>query len=170
MNLRRIPVTVCGPALDFVPFGSEERAEAHIRKHVLDPSERWETILPREAIEAARRGAPEALEELSGGYLREIAEGARFGASFPCHLHGALAPSEPPWYAFLSRRGVRIFASGGRIRTAYRTALRKGGHTDYAYFARAWFDFFARASGKACFAAPAPPNVVSWRALPEATP
>ena len=187
MRLSRAKAEFCGEALDLAVFYPEGRAVEHIRKHVFDPSERWETLIPSEVIAAAKSLEPLALQRAYDGYAAEIAEGVRFGASFPCHLHTEhRGPADPAWrphFGFLSRRGVRIFADRSRVRTAYRTALRRGGHSDYAYFARAWFDFMTRScalSGSAGLAEPgeervrraclgraglAPPNIVQWRAL-----
>jgi hypothetical protein len=171
MKLRRARASPCGETLDVAIFSSEERAAEHIRKHVLDPAERWETIVSPDVIEAARTRDPQAVERVYEAYADEIASGLRFGAHLPCHLHGvrpsAPAASDPPCYGFLSRRGVRIFSDDRRIRTAYRTALRRGGHSDYAYFARAWFDFLARSSCKTCLSAQLPPNIVEWKSLEE---
>jgi hypothetical protein len=179
MNLRRVRVTVCGEPLDLRIFHPEERAAEHLRKHVLDPGERWETIVPRPALAAAARdpeGPP--LEALYDPYADEIEAGLRFAARLPCHLHGVqpAGTEEPPRFlGFLSRRGVRIFADRTRVRTAYRTPLRRDGHSDYAFFARAWFDFLTRGADRRCVGpagagAALPPNIVQWRGLGAAAP
>jgi hypothetical protein len=169
VRLRRARTCPCGAPLDLSIFGSEERALEHIRKHVLDASERWDTIVRPDALAAARAGDPAALERVYDDYAREIEAGLRFGERLPCHLHGvrpaAANLAEPPCTGFLSRRGVKIFADDRRVRTAYRTALRQSGHSDYAYFARAWFDFLTRSSGKACLGRAAPPTLPEWKRL-----
>jgi hypothetical protein len=180
MKLRRATADPCGEALDLAIFEPERRALEHIQKHVLDRSERWDTIVPGPTIDAALDGDPAALERLYHGYADEIAAGLRFASRLPCHVHvddparAAAAPASPETgcFGFLSRRGVRIFTDRRRVRTAYRTALRRGGHSDYAFFARAWFDLLVRSSLKTCLAGAdaAPPNVVSWKTIGEGTP
>ena len=177
MKLARAEAVVCGERLSLQVFASEERALEHVRKHVLDPEQRWEAILG--PLDPGRAAA------LYEGYAREIAAGLAFGAQVPCHMH--LETEGAPRrggeaFCFLSWRGVRIFADRARVRTAYRAALRKKGHQDYAYFARAWFDMATRASAverereggaverarRVCMAGGSdglPPSIVEWRAM-----
>lgn len=175
MNLRLARVTVCGEPLALSLFGSEGSASVHLRKHVLDPTERWETIAPPADLDLARRGDRAALDRLYDAYADEIAAGLRFAARHPCHLHDVAPldtePGRPPAWGFLSLKGVRIFADRRKVRTAYRPALRGSGNADYVSFARGWFDFLVKSAGRACVGADEagtplpPPNVVAWRAL-----
>jgi hypothetical protein len=172
-------------------FPSETSAHGHIGRHVLEPTERWDSVLDGSAPIGEARKEWRQKACLSSGvltamyqpYAEAIARGMDFAADAPFFVLGARRTGRNVFRQeyFLSHEGIVGVVRQGAVRTAYRSGRGTGYQSHYAYFRAGFDEMLAKsqrastldaASGetvddvriKICSASgPVPPNEAMWR-------